>query len=72
MDHFTPLSSSPSSSLPPSPYHLHLPETKACFARGANNSASSNVASGNSEISECGRRPGEGEGGCLGNQEMGI
>lgn len=45
-------------SLPP--YHLLLPETAARLASRVNNGASSNVASGNSEISEHGRHPGEG------------
>ncbi|KAM7366317.1 hypothetical protein PAMP_015766 [Pampus punctatissimus] len=41
---------------------------KACVARRANNGAdSSNVASGNSEISECGMRPREKGGRYLGN-----
>lgn len=46
--------------------HLHLPETKACAAYRLNNTASSNVASGNSEISERVRQP-EGEGGGSGS-----
>lgn len=40
--------------LPP-PYHLHFPETMARLASRVSNGASSNVASGNSEISESGR-----------------
>lgn len=61
MDHLTPLSSFFSPSL-----HLHLPETKACAAYRLNNTASYNVASGNSEISERVRQP-EGEGGGSGS-----
>ena len=58
------LSLSLSHSLSPS----HFSETKACVASRVNNGASSsNVASGNSEISECGMRTGEG-GRCLGNR----
>lgn len=49
------------SPFPPS-LHLHLPEMKACAVYRVNNTASSNVASGNSEISACKAAKGEGGG----------